>query len=170
MSSRKTRQLPWQRLPNTRESWWIFLTECCRYLLFWAFFLIMAFNIFFSFSCIKVNSRASDVDALLHNYVSYFHSSFFCYDQVLIKQEIQRKSGYAIQVDEEHLRVQLDTIQSELNAPTQFKVKISKLHQLWFLPLFPCWLRAIVSHHFKWGCNRHDMFYLIWENPVISLK
>ena len=32
------------------------------------------------------------------------------------------KSGYAIQVDEEHLRVQLDTIQSELNAPTQFKV------------------------------------------------
>ena len=41
---------------------------------------------------------------------------------MLIKQEIQRKSGYAIQVDEEHLRVQLDTIQSELNAPTQFKV------------------------------------------------
>lgn len=47
--------------------------------------------------------------------------------QVLIKQEIQRKSGYAIQVDEEHLRVQLDTIQSELNAPTQFKVSVSKL-------------------------------------------
>lgn len=47
--------------------------------------------------------------------------------QVLIKQEIQRKSGYAIQVDEEHLRVQLDTIQSELNAPTQFKVSISTL-------------------------------------------
>lgn len=47
--------------------------------------------------------------------------------KVLIKQEIQRKSGYAIQVDEEHLRVQLDTIQSELNAPTQFKVSVSKL-------------------------------------------
>lgn len=45
--------------------------------------------------------------------------------QVLIKQEIQRKSGYAIQVDEEHLRVQLDTIQSELNAPTQFKASVS---------------------------------------------
>lgn len=42
--------------------------------------------------------------------------------QVLIKQEIQRKSGYAIQADEEQLRVQLDTIQCELNAPTQFKV------------------------------------------------
>lgn len=49
-----------------------------------------------------------------------------CSGQVLIKQEIQRKSGYAIQVDEEHLRVQLDTIQSELNAPTQFKVNLKE--------------------------------------------
>lgn len=49
--------------------------------------------------------------------------------KVLIKQEIQRKSGYAIQVDEEHLRVQLDTIQSELNAPTQFKASLCKLEQ-----------------------------------------
>lgn len=48
----------------------------------------------------------------------------FLFWQVLIKQEIKRKSGYAIQVDEEHLRVQLDTIQSELNAPTQFKVSV----------------------------------------------
>lgn len=47
---------------------------------------------------------------------------------MLIKQEIQRKSGYAIQVDEEHLRVQLDTIQSELNAPTQFKVRLCLSH------------------------------------------
>uniref|UniRef100_A0A8D3A3J0 54 kDa nucleoporin n=2 Tax=Scophthalmus maximus TaxID=52904 RepID=A0A8D3A3J0_SCOMX len=47
--------------------------------------------------------------------------------QVLIKQENHRKSGYAIQVDEEHLRVQLDTIQSELNAPTQFKGRLNEL-------------------------------------------
>ncbi|XP_028658145.1 nucleoporin p54 isoform X4 [Erpetoichthys calabaricus] len=47
--------------------------------------------------------------------------------QVLIKQEIQRKRGYAIQVDEEHLRVQLDTIQCELNAPTQFKGRLNEL-------------------------------------------
>ncbi|XP_037121552.1 nucleoporin p54 isoform X3 [Syngnathus acus] len=47
--------------------------------------------------------------------------------QVLIKQETQRKRGYAIQVDEEHLRVQLDTIQSELNAPTQFKGRLNEL-------------------------------------------
>ncbi|XP_051536193.1 nucleoporin p54-like isoform X7 [Myxocyprinus asiaticus] len=47
--------------------------------------------------------------------------------QVLIKQEVQRKSGYAIQLDEEHLRVQLETIQSELNAPTQFKGRLNEL-------------------------------------------
>ncbi|XP_063314756.1 nucleoporin p54 isoform X1 [Pelobates fuscus] len=47
--------------------------------------------------------------------------------QVLIKQEIQRKSGFAIQAEEEQLRVQLDTIQSELNAPTQFKGRLNEL-------------------------------------------
>ncbi|XP_060687946.1 nucleoporin p54 isoform X3 [Hemiscyllium ocellatum] len=47
--------------------------------------------------------------------------------QVLIKQEIQRKAGYAIQAEEEQLRVQLDTIQSELNAPTQFKGRLNEL-------------------------------------------
>ncbi|NXJ80468.1 NUP54 protein, partial [Trogon melanurus] len=47
--------------------------------------------------------------------------------QVLIKQESQRKSGYAIQADEEQLRVQLDTIQCELNAPTQFKGRLNEL-------------------------------------------
>uniref|UniRef100_A0A4W3H6W0 54 kDa nucleoporin n=1 Tax=Callorhinchus milii TaxID=7868 RepID=A0A4W3H6W0_CALMI len=47
--------------------------------------------------------------------------------QVLIKQEIQRKAGYAIQADEEQLRVQLDTIQCELNAPTQFKGRLNEL-------------------------------------------
>ncbi|XP_043917165.1 nucleoporin p54 isoform X2 [Protopterus annectens] len=47
--------------------------------------------------------------------------------QVLIKQEIQRKSGYAVQADEEQLRVQLETIQSELNAPTHFKGRLNEL-------------------------------------------
>ncbi|KAG8593433.1 hypothetical protein GDO81_000829 [Engystomops pustulosus] len=47
--------------------------------------------------------------------------------QVLIKQEVQRKSGFAIQAEEEQLRVQLDTIQSELNAPTQFKGRLNEL-------------------------------------------
>lgn len=96
------------------------------FLFYFFFCLFCSFGLqffFLSVSCNKVNSGVSDVDALQHVRVVYFHSSFFCHDQVLIKQEIQRKSGYAIQVDEEHLRVQLDTIQSELNAPTQFKVK-----------------------------------------------
>ncbi|KAA0719640.1 Nucleoporin p54 54 kDa nucleoporin [Triplophysa tibetana] len=44
-----------------------------------------------------------------------------------VLQEVQRKSGYAIQLDEEHLRVQLETIQCELNAPTQFKGRLNEL-------------------------------------------
>ena len=50
-----------------------------------------------------------------------------CPLQVLIKHEIQRKSGYAIQANEEQLRVQLDTIQGELNSPTQFKGRLNEL-------------------------------------------
>ncbi len=45
------------------------------------------------------------------------------YLQVMVKQEVYRKLGYAIQADEEQLRVHLEAIQAELNAPTQFKVK-----------------------------------------------
>ena len=40
-----------------------------------------------------------------------------------MKQEILRKQGFAIQADEEQLRVQLETLQVELNHPTQFKVR-----------------------------------------------
>ncbi|XP_016401836.1 nucleoporin p54 isoform X2 [Sinocyclocheilus rhinocerous] len=58
---------------------------------------------------------------------SLFPSVLSCVFQVLIKQEVQRKSGYAIQLDEEHLRVQLETIQSDLNAPTQFKGRLNEL-------------------------------------------
>ena len=44
--------------------------------------------------------------------------------QVMVKQEIYRKLGYTIQADEEQLRVQLEALQAELNAPTQFKVSL----------------------------------------------
>ena len=44
--------------------------------------------------------------------------------QVMVKQEIYRKLGYAIQADEEQVRVQLEALQAELNAPTQFKVRL----------------------------------------------
>lgn len=53
--------------------------------------------------------------------------------QVLIKQENQRKSRYTIQADEEQLWVQLDTIQCELNAPTQFKVSTYQSLKLEFV-------------------------------------
>eukprot|EP00058_Branchiostoma_floridae_P001530 XP_002587018.1 hypothetical protein BRAFLDRAFT_103834 [Branchiostoma floridae] len=47
--------------------------------------------------------------------------------EVLIRQEAYRKSGYAIQADEEQLRVQLEAIQVELNAPMQFKGRLNEL-------------------------------------------
>ena len=41
----------------------------------------------------------------------------------MVRQEVYRKQGYAVQADEEQLRVQLENLQAELNAPMQFKVK-----------------------------------------------
>ena len=46
-----------------------------------------------------------------------------------MKQEIYRKMGYAIQAEEEQLKVQLEALQTELNHPTQFKVLRNKLHR-----------------------------------------
>lgn len=43
--------------------------------------------------------------------------------QVLIKQECSRKEGFALHSEEEHLRVQLESIHNELSIPTQFRVK-----------------------------------------------
>ena len=42
--------------------------------------------------------------------------------QLIGKQEVYRKLGVGIDGDEEQLRAQLENIQVELNAPTQFKV------------------------------------------------
>ncbi|XP_074650289.1 nucleoporin p54-like [Tubulanus polymorphus] len=47
--------------------------------------------------------------------------------KVMVKQEIYRKLGYGIQADEEQLRVMLEAIQAELNAPTQFKGRLNEL-------------------------------------------
>ena len=41
----------------------------------------------------------------------------------MVRQEVYRKQGYAVQADEEQLRVQLENLQAELNAPMQFKVR-----------------------------------------------
>ena len=45
--------------------------------------------------------------------------------KVIVKQEIYRKLGYAFQPEEEQLRIHLENLQAELNAPTQFKVTYS---------------------------------------------
>ncbi|KAG8200445.1 hypothetical protein JTE90_000527 [Oedothorax gibbosus] len=47
--------------------------------------------------------------------------------KVLVHQEVTRKMGYAIQADEEQLRIKLEAIQAELSAPTQFKGHLKEL-------------------------------------------
>ncbi|KAL8207074.1 UNVERIFIED_CONTAM: Nuclear pore complex protein Nup54 [Gekko kuhli] len=77
--------------------------------------------------------------------------------QVLIKQEIQRKSGYTIQAKEEQLRVQLDTIQCELNAPTQFKGQLNELMS-----------QIRMQNHF--GAVRSEERYYIDANLLREIK
>ncbi|XP_077983788.1 nucleoporin p54-like [Glandiceps talaboti] len=47
--------------------------------------------------------------------------------QIMLAQEVYRKSGLAIQIDEEQFRVQLESIQAELHAPTQFKGRLNEM-------------------------------------------
>jgi len=47
--------------------------------------------------------------------------------EVIIQQEIQRKSGLAIQTEEEQLRTQLEALNNQLRAPTQFRGRINEL-------------------------------------------
>jgi len=47
--------------------------------------------------------------------------------QVLVKQEVSRKVGLALQPEEEALRSQLEALQNQLNAPAQFKGQLSEL-------------------------------------------
>lgn len=47
--------------------------------------------------------------------------------ELMIKQECLRKSGYSVQADEEQLRVQLECLQAELNAPSQFKARLNEM-------------------------------------------
>ncbi|XP_058960768.1 nucleoporin p54 [Pocillopora verrucosa] len=47
--------------------------------------------------------------------------------EVMIKQECLRKSGYSVQADEEQLRVQLEYLHAELNAPSQFKARLNEM-------------------------------------------
>lgn len=53
---------------------------------------------------------------------------FILFFQVLVKQEVTRNVGVALRPEEEVLRSQLETIQSQLNSP-QIKV-ISNYHYI----------------------------------------
>uniref|UniRef100_A0A8C3B1E3 Nucleoporin 54 n=1 Tax=Cyclopterus lumpus TaxID=8103 RepID=A0A8C3B1E3_CYCLU len=81
----------------------------------------------------RVDIISSDISDLQKNQATtvakIVAASPLCFCSVILcsSLQIQRKSGYAIQVDEEHLRVQLETIHSELNAPTQFKGRLNEL-------------------------------------------
>ena len=47
--------------------------------------------------------------------------------KVLVRQESTRKHGFTITPEEERLRSQLETIQTKLETPTQFKGKLNEL-------------------------------------------
>lgn len=47
--------------------------------------------------------------------------------EIMIKQECLRKSGYSVHADEEQLRAQLECLQAELNAPSQFKARLNEM-------------------------------------------
>ncbi|XP_014779710.2 nuclear pore complex protein Nup54 [Octopus bimaculoides] len=67
--------------------------------------------------------------------------------KVIVKQEVYRKLGVAMQDTEEQFRAQLEALQSELNHPTQFKVNY-------------CQLTSINMHFF--------LLLLIGFDPTIS--
>ena len=48
---------------------------------------------------------------------------------VIVRQEVMRKKGFTMSESEEGLRNKLDSIQQELNAPTQFKVRHKKIEK-----------------------------------------
>ncbi|GLH05472.1 Putative nucleoporin Nup54, partial [Gryllus bimaculatus] len=47
--------------------------------------------------------------------------------KVLVKQEVSRKLGLALQPEEEALRGRLESLQVQLSAPTQFKARLNEL-------------------------------------------
>ncbi|XP_030836901.1 nucleoporin p54 isoform X2 [Strongylocentrotus purpuratus] len=47
--------------------------------------------------------------------------------QVMAQQEVQRKQGVSIQLEEEHLRTQHEGLMAELNAPTQMKARLNEM-------------------------------------------
>ena len=72
----------------------------------------------------SLQSRAAETSVALseqrRRYIDLQHRIL----KVLIKQECSRKEGFALQPEEERLRVQLESVHNELSIPTQFRVKL----------------------------------------------
>ncbi|CAD5114281.1 DgyrCDS3424 [Dimorphilus gyrociliatus] len=47
--------------------------------------------------------------------------------RVIVAQEIYRKQGYAVQAEEEQLKIKLERLLAHLNSPTQFKGRLNEL-------------------------------------------
>ncbi|XP_059351167.1 nuclear pore complex protein Nup54-like isoform X2 [Daphnia carinata] len=75
----------------------------------------------------NLQSRASETSVALseqrRRYIDLQHRIL----KVLIKQECSRKEGFALQPEEERLRVQLESVHNELSIPTQFRGRLNEL-------------------------------------------
>ncbi|XP_046652113.1 nuclear pore complex protein Nup54-like [Daphnia pulicaria] len=75
----------------------------------------------------SLQSRASETSVALseqrRRYIDLQHRIL----KVLIKQECSRKEGFALQPEEERLRVQLESVHNELSIPTQFRGRLNEL-------------------------------------------
>lgn len=74
--------------------------------------------------------------------------------RAMIYQEVMKKRGYPIQPDEEKMRARLETIQSELNAPTKFKGCLNELM---------CRVRQMQS-------QRSGIVFSLEESALVELK
>ena len=84
-----------------------------------------------------------------------------------MKQEIHRKMGYGIQVEEETLKVQLEQLQGELNHPTQFKVRLGLEIILIRMSFFYIIIRVVRSGVKSNRLVNYSIFYYFIATPLL---
>lgn len=77
--------------------------------------------------------------------------------KVMVRQEVHRKAGYAIQADEEQLRSMLEASQAQLNAPTQFKGRLNEL-------------MSQIRLQSQTGASRSDTAYTMDDSVQLEVK
>ena len=78
--------------------------------------------------------------------------------KVLVRQESTRKHGFTITPEEERLRSQLETIQTKLETPTQFKGKLNELlSQVFSIRLFIFRFRYLVKAKNEIKSTKNDI-------------